>query len=264
MERKQGWFRFAGSGGWWRRSSPDRTAPKGWVSQTAPILIGSSKERLRTPRAPDRRWRQGQKGALPHPYPREFGMSELHDDFPGLMERVLAGSQEAARELAREYGPYLLYAVRKRLHRKLRSKFDSQDFVQDVWASFFTDLPNGGAFREPDDLIAFLAQMARNKIIDATRQRLRDQKYNLDREESINNVDPDDTPGLAARQPSPSQVAMGREEWERLLGRQPPVYRRILLLLHDGKTPAATAEDVGVTEKTVRRVAARVAPWLIG
>jgi RNA polymerase sigma factor (sigma-70 family) len=190
-------------------------------------------------------------------------MPDTDADFLALMERVVAGSDEAARELTERYGPSLLRAVRLRLNRNLRPKFDSLDFVQDIWASFFTDLPRGPSFRGPGELVNFLACLARNKVVKAVRQRLQGQKYNVNREQPLEDLIRNQRTAPQARQPTPSEVAMGREEWERLLQRQPPVYRRVLLLLHDGKTPAAVAQEIGVTERTVRRVTAKVAPWLM-
>jgi len=187
-----------------------------------------------------------------------------HDaEFLALMERVLAGSPQAASELTERYGPSLLRAVRLRLNRNLRPKFDSLDFVQDIWASFFADLPRSRSFHSPDELANFLACLARNKVVEAVRQRLQGQKYNVNREEPLEDLLRNPSRAPEARQPSPSEVAMGREEWERLLQRQPPVYRHILLLLHDGKTPAAVAQEIGIAVKTVRRVTEKVAPWLM-
>jgi RNA polymerase sigma factor (sigma-70 family) len=189
-------------------------------------------------------------------------MPENDDDFPTLMERVLAGSPEAARALTERYGPGLFRAVRQRLNKRLRPKFDSSDFVQEVWASFFAGLPHGRSFQSPDELSAFLACLARNKVGGAIRQRLQGQKYNVNREQRLWHAFADGKGAPQARQPTASEVAIGREEWERLLQGQPPVYRRILLLLHDGKGPGAVAQEVGVSEKTVRRVVSKVAPWL--
>src|SRR5438067_2760232 len=149
-------------------------------------------------------------------------MPDNDADFLALMERVLAGSPEAAREFTELYGPSLLRAVRLRLNRNLRPKFDSLDFVQDIWASFFTDLPRGRSFRSPAELVAFLTSLARNKVVDAVRHRLQGQKYNVNREQALEDLFEDDRTALVAQQPTPSEVAMGREEWERLLQRQPP------------------------------------------
>src|SRR5688572_23874581 len=68
----------------------------------------------------------------------ESSMSEQQKDFSTLMQCVREGSADATKELLDRYGPHVLRVVRRKLNRKLRPKFDSVDFVQDVWASFFT------------------------------------------------------------------------------------------------------------------------------
>ena len=191
-------------------------------------------------------------------------MREHDDDFLALMERARTGSAEAARALTERYEPHLLRAVRRRLNKRLRPKFDSLDFVQEVWASFFAGLNLFRSFGSPAELVAFLATLARNKVAAVVRQRLQGRKDNVNRERRLRETFADDPGAPLARAPNPSEVAIVREEWERLLQSQPPVYRYVLLLLHDGKSPAAAAQEVGMSEKTVRRVVGKVAPWLIG
>ena len=191
-------------------------------------------------------------------------MSRREDDeFSALMERVLAGSEDAARELVEDYGAYILFVVRRRLHNQLRAKFDSRDFEQDVWASFFADLPQRQPFQTPEELIAFLTTLARNKVVEAVRQRLVGRQYSIHRETPLDEAVASNEGTLAARQATPSEVAMGREEWERLLEGQPVAYRRILMLLQQGKSLVETARQLDLSERTVRRVVEKVAPWLI-
>src|SRR5256885_494267 len=87
--------------------------------------------------------------------------------FRALMQRAFEGSSEAAQELMAKYGAYIIRAVRKRLSHKLRPRFDSIDFVQDVWASFYRGEER--KFEGPEHLIAFLTRVAQNKVIDAAR-----------------------------------------------------------------------------------------------
>jgi len=47
------------------------------------------------------------------------------------------GSEDAAREFVATYGPPILRVVRRQMNKCLRSKYDSIDFEQSVWASFF-------------------------------------------------------------------------------------------------------------------------------
>jgi RNA polymerase sigma factor (sigma-70 family) len=180
-------------------------------------------------------------------------------DIVTLLDRVRGNDEDAVRELVEVYGPALLRAVRARLPQKLRSKYDSRDILQDVWASFFGRLPGGHAFRAPRDLVAFLVKVARNKVTDVVRQRFKTQKHNVNREQSL-----DDSsarpPEPAAHLPTPSTVAMGREEWDRLLQRLPPVYRAILLQLRQGKSPAQVAQLLDVSEKKVYRLITKYLP----
>jgi RNA polymerase sigma factor (sigma-70 family) len=184
-------------------------------------------------------------------------MIEKDVDFASLMEQVQAGCPDAARKLHEVYGEHILKAVRRRLHAKLRSKYDSLDFVQDVWASFFTAIPQKHKFSEPKDLIAFLSRMAANKVAMAVRQRLVRQKYNVNRERSL---DTPTGPEILAIQATPSEIVMGREEWDLMLQRQPLVHRRILILVREGKSPSRIAAELGISEKTVQRVIRRAMP----
>jgi RNA polymerase sigma-70 factor (ECF subfamily) len=190
-------------------------------------------------------------------------MSETESEFRALMDRVFAGSQEAAEELIGAYGPHLLREVRRKLNKKLRPKFDSVDFLQEVWASFFAHLPRARRLAGPQDLGAFLIRLARNKVIDAVRQRLEGQKYNVNREQPLYDSKADRRETFIAPQPTPSALAISREEWDRLLQEQPLVYREILVRLRDGKSFTQIAREVAVSVQTVRRVVRRVLPGLV-
>jgi RNA polymerase sigma-70 factor (ECF subfamily) len=181
-------------------------------------------------------------------------------EFQAWMERLRAGDEEQVRRLVHEYGPRLCHAVRRWLHHKLRSKFDSRDFVQDVWASFFTSLAEQRPFPTPAHLLAYLNKLARNKVVETVRQRLVAEKWNVNREQSLGDPTVGPHAELVAPQPTPSTLAMSREEWQRLLGRQPPVYRRILLLFHEGKTSGEIARELRVSDRLVRRVIDKVLP----
>lgn len=186
-------------------------------------------------------------------------MTDRGTEFATLMKQVQAGNKEAARELHGLYGPHILRAVRRRLHQRLRSKFDSIDFVQDVWASFFADVPEKNYFESPEDLIAFLTVMARNKVADAVRLRLQRQKFNLNRERPLERT-PLGADRFPASQQTPSEIVMDREEWAQFLEKQPLVHRRILVLLREGKPSIKIAEELGISQRTVNRVLRKVVP----
>src|SRR6478672_13692675 len=83
--------------------------------------------------------------------------------FQELLREAQAGSEAAAKELYETYVSHVLRCVRNRMWHRLRSKFDSQDFVQQVWASFFVGDGRLPDFETPDDLIAYLVRLAMKK-----------------------------------------------------------------------------------------------------
>src|SRR4051794_13286523 len=94
---------------------------------------------------------------------------EEPEDFAAPMRAVQAGSGDAARRLHEGYGRHVLRAVRRHLPAALRPKFDSLDFTQAVWLSFFVGVTPARAFDTPDALAAYLTGMAFHKVIDAVR-----------------------------------------------------------------------------------------------
>jgi RNA polymerase sigma-70 factor (ECF subfamily) len=186
-------------------------------------------------------------------------MQQQPEEFTSLMQRIRAGSEGAARLLVEQYGHHILRVVRRMLHKKLRSKFDSADFQQDVWASFFANQPQT-TFDHPKALAAFLAKVARNKVLMAHRTRCRFQRHNVNREHSLDGSAAFQAEKVTGREPTPSQLAVAQEKWEQLLEGQPPRHQRILTLVRQGYTQQQIAQELGVDERTVRRVIRKVAP----
>lgn len=187
-------------------------------------------------------------------------MTESRSPFEELMQRVRDGCPEATKQLVSEYGPHILSVVRRRLHQRLRARFDSFDFVQDVWASFFTSPPPRQEFAQPEDLIAYLVKMARNKVVNEFRQNVQTQKRNLNREHSLDGSAAHEAACLIGPDPTPSQVFLAEERWQELLAAQPKHYQQILDLRRQGMSPSDIAKAVGMNERTVRRVLAKFAP----
>jgi RNA polymerase sigma-70 factor (ECF subfamily) len=176
--------------------------------------------------------------------------------FRALMQRAQEGSTEAAKELEATYGEYIIRAVRRRLSRLLRPRFDSIDFVQDVWASFYRGSDRD--FESPEHLIAFLTRVAQNKVIDAARGGIEAQKRDVTREERIVEPAAGKMPqAVFARDGTPSQTAISHEMWEQMLRNQLPVYRQVLVRLRDGSTQLEVAAELNLPRKTVQRILER-------
>jgi RNA polymerase sigma-70 factor (ECF subfamily) len=186
-------------------------------------------------------------------------MADTPQEFQALLQRLREGDPAAAQALLDRYGPLVLSVVRRMLHRKMRSKYDSQDFVQDVWASFFTRPAGEQPEPQPAAFAAFLARMARNKVIDAYRKGARRPRPGAARRErSLDGSAAFVRDEKTAASPTASQEAVARDELERLKRGHPEHCQRILSLLALGHTNLEIADRLGVNEKTVRRLIRRL------
>src|SRR6516165_874698 len=117
--------------------------------------------------------------------PVEGGVPDRGGELRAFLDRIRAGDESAARELLARYEAQVRLVVRRQLPKLLRSRFDSLDFLQSVWASFFRRLHAGPErFEDPRFLVGFLTRVARNKVIDQYR-RAASRKQDMHREEPL-------------------------------------------------------------------------------
>lgn len=181
----------------------------------------------------------------------------MNDDKPrhhfrSLLAQVQQGSDEAARELYDTYVKYVLKCVRHKLWHKMRSQYDSQDFVQQVWASFFDARHHLPDFQTPEELTNYLLAMTRNKVAAAGRRR-QAQKRDMDLETRIEEECELVGPHPPSRDPTPSAVAVAAEQQERLIDQQPRKVREIAELRIEGLTYDEIAEELEIDESTARK-----------
>jgi RNA polymerase sigma-70 factor (ECF subfamily) len=179
-------------------------------------------------------------------------------DTGALMGRIRKRSEGSARWLLERIGPHLRTVIRQKLPENLRSVFDTIDFLQDVWASFFAGELDQ-SFHDPNALITYLVRMARNKVADEVRRRLSGGKSDLSREHSLDGSAQFEAAGLADDTPPPGELAASSEEWDRLVRGRPWHHVRILEMLRQGHTHAEIAAKLGFNEKTVRRLIQKIA-----
>ena len=184
-------------------------------------------------------------------------MLSVESDFRTLLTGIRAGSEEAAWRFIELYGPHIHRVVRRLLDRRLRSQFDSVDFVQAVWASFFREPDQIRSFETAPELAGYLAAAARNKVIDEARRRLGTKKYDVKIERSFNDssVEADE---LRSCGPSPDDVAIAREAWSRLVAEQPTQYREVAKLRFQGATYPEIAARLEIHERTARKIIERL------
>jgi RNA polymerase sigma-70 factor (ECF subfamily) len=174
-------------------------------------------------------------------------------DLGALLARIRAGDESAAHELLARYESQVRLVVRRQLPKLLRSRFDSLDFLQSVWGSFFRRMKSGPEdFEDPRSLVAFLARAARNKVIDEYR-RAASQKGNMRREEPlwVEGYRPRE---IESQGDSPSEVVEAREQLGRLLDMVPEDRKAMVTLKAGGLSTREIGERLNVSERTVRRV----------
>lgn len=181
-------------------------------------------------------------------------MSHTRNEFEELMDRLRRGDPEAPRELFERYGKAVQRVVRFRLNRRLRTQYDSLDFTQDAWASFFHIPAENLAFRTPEELVAFLTRIVKHKMIDAYRKHRR----HLD-------ASPPKFPRVLqfidaqpARLPTPSQFAIAEEEWSRMIYNKPPKIQLALTMLRDGYSQREIALKLGLNVRRIHRLLAKL------
>jgi RNA polymerase sigma-70 factor (ECF subfamily) len=178
-------------------------------------------------------------------------------EFPLLLAGLRTGDPTAAAVIYQRYGPFIRAAVRRQLHPRLRTRFDSLDFVQDVWASFLAIPADRYTFATPQALLAFLNRVAYNKVVEVFRQRFGTQKDDVTRESRVGDAEGGRDPFPSAA-PTPSQWAVAGEVWERLLSQFPHGHRVVVERLREGYTHEDIARMANVSLSTVNRIVRRL------
>jgi RNA polymerase sigma-70 factor (ECF subfamily) len=179
------------------------------------------------------------------------------DDFNDCMTRAKAGDAGAIQEFLSRFESEVRIMVRARLPRRLRSRFDSVDFVQAVWQSFFSDLKGHDLnFDSEQHLRIFLAGVVRNKVFEQHRKLTKTKKYDLAREERlyVRRGDREVPRDVISPEPSPSQTAQASDRLEQLIAGCSPLEVDVITLRHQGLTFDEIATRTGVNERTARRI----------
>ena len=103
------------------------------------------------------------------------------NEFSDLMRQIRAGDQDAARQLVESYEPEIRRAARLRMtDPQLRRLVDSIDICQSVFGRFFKSASDGALeMQKPEQLLALLTTMTRNRVIDEHRRNTSQAKQRL-------------------------------------------------------------------------------------
>ena len=173
---------------------------------------------------------------------------------PELIEEYQKGTVAAGERLWSLYGALVRNTVRRRLPRQLRTVFDSEDFTQQVWASFFQGLTQMPVFEHPAQLVAYLQAMAHNKVVEECRRRLEGVRHNQTNTRSLFSTSLGRLSPRHKVDPTPSEVAIEKELLTRVISELPQEHRRIVELRSNGLTYREIGTEVGMHENSVRRI----------
>lgn len=181
--------------------------------------------------------------------------------FQQFLARIRAGDAAAAEELVRRYEPAIRVIVRAHLGSALRRQLDSMDVCQSVMGTFFARAALGQYdIHKPEELLALLARMTRNKLASQARF------HHRERRDARRVAGGDALDAGASAEPTPDRVAEGRELLRELRSRLSDEERELADRRADGQEWAHIADEMGGSaegrRKQLARAINRVAPDL--
>ncbi len=169
-----------------------------------------------------------------------------------LVEKIKQVDEEEGWRLVECYGPLVVKVINRVMDLRMKRLVDAQDIAQDAWKSFFRLLPIA-AIEQPENVVAFLLGIARNKLKMAQRHHLGGRNHTLDRERSLDGPARDKAHELPGKEPQPLDSAVAADLRARMRGRFTNRAREWFDLLADGWPMDAIAAKYGVCTENVRR-----------
>ena len=181
------------------------------------------------------------------------------------------GDESALNKLCAVYGPRVLWLVRLRMGKELRSKLESVDLVQDVLVCALKDLGNF-TYKNEGDLVRWLSRIADNRLRDNL-DRLHAHKRDIRKEVALGGYESTTggslfgAPGLLDTT-TPSAIMSRREDLARLekaIDALKPEYGEVIVLTKiEGLSCKEIADKLGKSSDAVRKLASRAMTALIG
>ncbi len=172
-------------------------------------------------------------------------MSESPNSAGAWLEAARAGSAEALGEVLQRYRRYLLLVAERNLDPQLQAKGGASDLVQETFAEAQHAFGQFHGTTE-QELLAWLRRLLLNNLSNFARRYRDTSKRAISREALLPGDGSSAGPNsLADTEPSPSKVAMQREQaqaLQRALSRLPEDYRRVIELRYE---QARSFEEIG-------------------
>lgn len=197
--------------------------------------------------------------------------SVINDKTQNLVVLAQRGDESAREQLCKTYGPRILWLVRMRMGKELRTRLESVDLVQDVLYSTFKDLQNF-TYKNEGDFIRWISRITENRLCDNL-NRLHADKRDIRKEIQLDNNSPTLADSLAAAMEpiditTPSGIVSKREDFEKLvraIDSLKPEYRDVIVLTKvEGLCYKEIADKLGKSVDAVRMLFYRAMAALTG
>ena len=181
------------------------------------------------------------------------------------------GDESALNKLWAVYGPRVLWLVRLRMGKELRSKLESMDLVQDVLVCALKDLGNF-TYKNEGDLVRWLSRIADNRLRDNL-DRLHADKRDIHKEVRLNShwatAGDSFVPAAELADTTTASAIMSRREdlarLEKAIDALKPEYGEVIVLTKiEGLSHKEIADRLGKSSDAVRKLASRAMTALIG
>ncbi len=171
-------------------------------------------------------------------------MSEPKSD-KSLLRAVNAGTPSGAEKLDREYRQKLHALADRGMDNRLRQREDPEDIVQSVLGTVFRRTAQGQLhFEHTSELWRLLETVTRHKII-------KHAEYQKAKKRTPKAEEYQDADALLDREPTPDEQAVAKDLIDNLLKGLDQSYSKIALLLEEGHSERAIAEQLGCTRSAV-------------
>jgi RNA polymerase sigma-70 factor, ECF subfamily len=177
-----------------------------------------------------------------------------------LIHGLRHGDSGAMRQFCTQYGDLLHRLAEKNLAKGVRRRVGPEDVVQSVCRTFLRRAKEGEyQLSDTDGLWGLLCAITLNKVRNVTRYHMR-QKRGLDQEAGLPTGDEGGVSsfGPAAKEPTPAQAAEFADEFERVVAGLDEEERHVLDLKLQECTHEEVAEQLGMSERTVRRLVKKI------
>lgn len=176
----------------------------------------------------------------------------------GLIDRAGRGDDDARHALLERYRGYLRRMVAARLDRRLASRIDPSDIVQDTLADAARRMDEY-LRDQPLPFFGWLRQLAGERVIDAHRRHVFSQRRSVNRESRALELCDESAVALSrklmASDTSPSNRMLRQERLDEVmaaLAALSPRDREVLVMRHlEQLSTAEIAEALGITEGAV-------------